>query len=84
MRLHIMRPKITDTIQESKMSGMLFLTIATVLLTWLPTVSAQFPNCTKADTAFCESPVTGVTNNNIIFRCGYDTGEALPGNCNDE
>ena len=47
-------------------------------------VFGQFPNCTKAGTAFCESPVVGVTENSIIFRCLSDTGEASPANCNDK
>jgi hypothetical protein len=53
------------------------------LLACASLVAGQF-NCTKANTAFCETPVTGVTVNNIIFRCEYDTGTATPGNCNDE
>ncbi|KAE9364719.1 hypothetical protein N431DRAFT_431531 [Stipitochalara longipes BDJ] len=50
----------------------------------LACVSAQYPNCTKADTAFCESGVSGVSSNSIIFRCVYDQGESEPGNCNDD
>ncbi|KAH9204499.1 hypothetical protein DL95DRAFT_496016 [Leptodontidium sp. 2 PMI_412] len=53
-------------------------------LCMLSLVSAQFPNCTKANTAFCETPVFGVTPNNIIFRCPYDQGQASPANCNDD
>ncbi|OAP60094.1 hypothetical protein AYL99_05096 [Fonsecaea erecta] len=61
----------------------LFLDLLLFLLAGASLVVGQF-NCTQANTAFCATPVSGVTNDNIIFRCFYDTGSASPGNCNDD
>ena len=41
--------------------------------------AADYPNCTEANTAFCEE-VGGTT----IFRCRYPYGKACPGNCMDK
>ena len=38
---------------------------------------SYLPNCTKANTAFCESGP-------IILRCFYGYGQAHPGNCIDK
>jgi hypothetical protein len=77
-------PKIIEKTIMPTIKGILFFAVATTISTWSHRVSAQFPNCIKANTAFCESPVNGLTNNSIIFRCTYDIGQASPGNCNDE
>jgi hypothetical protein len=76
--------KIIERTIMSTIKGILFWAVAATISTRLHMVSAQFPNCTKANTAFCESPVNGLTNDSIIFRCTYDIGQATPGNCNDE
>ncbi|PMD37179.1 hypothetical protein L207DRAFT_71781 [Hyaloscypha variabilis F] len=72
------------SVHINKFSIMLANGVFCLFLGLLTCASAQFPNCTKADTAFCESPVSGVSSNSIIFRCVYDQGEASPGNCNDD
>lgn len=40
--------------------------------------SSSYPNCTAANTAFCEGE-----GGDIIFRCFYPYGHACPGNCMD-
>ncbi|KIY00718.1 uncharacterized protein Z520_03383 [Fonsecaea multimorphosa CBS 102226] len=55
-----------------------------LLLLACATLAAGQFNCTQANTAFCETPVSGVTTDYIIYRCFYDTGTATPGNCNDD
>lgn len=58
---------------------------AALLLFFVITATCQqYPTCHKAHTAFCEDPVYGLTSNNLIFRCQYASGDAEPGNCNDE